>query len=155
MRRLRSETAMAARALEWTIFGATRVNEALRVLPQEIVDAEKTWTAPKARMKGRRGRTRAHRVPPSDRALEIFRTLPKMVDNPYLFQGQGEAGHITDGALRLPLSRMSVVNGTTHGFRETFKTWTNECTKFLRQNIAFQANIADASSLRINAARTW
>ncbi len=131
MARLRALDSVAARALEWIILTGVRANEALKAVPAEISDFEKSWTVPKVRMKGRRGKAKDHRVPLSSRALEILKLLPRSSENPYLFQGLRRGKHLTDGALRMLLARMGVSEeATTHGFRATFRTWAAEQTRF-------------------------
>jgi integrase len=135
MEKLRAQSSTAARALEWIILTATRANESLKALPSEISEADKAWTIPKIRMKGRRGRARSHRVPIAARAFEILKQLPRDDENPHLFQGLRKGQPITDGALRVLLSRMGIREATTHGFRATFKTWAQEQTRFPREVI--------------------
>lgn len=133
MERLRAERNVAARALEWIILTATRANETLKALPGEIDPAESSWTIPKVRMKGRKGRKRPHRVPLPARAIQLLELLPRDAENPFLFQGQKRGKHISDGALRVLLVRMGITNATTHGFRSTFRTWAAEQTRFPRE----------------------
>lgn len=135
MERLRAQNSVAARALEWVVLTGVRVNEALKALPAEIDRNEKAWTVPKARMKGRRGKAKAHRVPLPSRAFEIIELLPRVAENPHLFPGLRKGGPITDGALRVLLARMEMRNATTHGFRASFKTWAMEQTRFPREVI--------------------
>jgi len=135
MVKLRAQENNAARGLEWIILTATRANESLKALPAEISEVDKAWTIPKGRMKGRRGRTRAHRVPLSARMFEIIDALPKADGNEYLFQGLRKGKHLSDGALRVLLIRMGIAHATTHGFRATFKTWAQERTRFPREVI--------------------
>lgn len=135
MERLRAENNAAARALEWIILTATRANETLKATPGEVAHEESAWTIPKVRMKGRKGKKRAHRVPLPKRAFELLEQLPRDVENPYLFQGQKKGKHLSDGALRVLLVRMGIKNATTHGFRSTFRTWAGEQTRFPREVI--------------------
>lgn len=135
MATLRAQDNTAARALEWVILTATRANEALKALPSEISEMEKTWTIPKERMKGRRGRSRPHRVPLPARAFEILKLAARDAENPYLFQGMKKGKSLTDGALRVLLVRMGIDDVTTHGFRASFKTWAQEQTRFPREVI--------------------
>src|SRR5262249_10798359 len=74
MAQLRAVEGFAARALEITVLCATRTNETLGAKWDEINFAEKIWTVPAARMKG----GHAHRIPLSDRAVEILQQLPRM-----------------------------------------------------------------------------
>jgi len=135
MERLRALEGVAPRALEWIILNATRANESLKADRSEISLEEKSWTIPKIRMKGRRGKVRPHRVPLTDRALDILKLLPTSAESSYLFQGVRKGKPLTDGALRTLLLRMGVQNATTHGFRATFKTWAQERTRFAREVI--------------------
>jgi integrase len=128
--KLRAEHGIAPRALEWIILTATRANEALGAVPLEVNKTERLWTIPKIRMKGRKGRKREHRVPVTERAIEIldlFATGPTQ----FLFQGAGNKGKkLSDGALLVLLERMGYGHVTTHGFRSTFRTWAAEQTNF-------------------------
>ena len=69
--RLREREAMAALALEFLILTAARTGEVLGARWVEIDVEARVWTVPAKRMKG----AREHRVPLSDRALEIVTTL--------------------------------------------------------------------------------
>jgi integrase len=133
MENLRAEDNAAGRALEWIILTATRANEALKALPSEIDVGNREWTIPKLRMKGRKGKKKAHRVPLCARAVALLDLLPRNDDNPYLFAGQKIGTHLSDGALRVLLGRMGYGHVTTHGFRSTFRTWAAEQTPFPRE----------------------
>jgi integrase len=117
---LRQRESISARALEFTILCAARTNETIGAMWSEIDLKEKIWTVPAERMKA----GRIHRVPLSDRAVQILAALPK--DGDYVFPGA--TGH-------RPLSNMAMLEllrgmrpGTTvHGFRATFSTWANDC----------------------------
>lgn len=121
MQLLRAQESTAARALEWVILTNTRSNETLKALPEEIAETEKAWTIPKVRMKGRRGKARIHRVPLQARAFEILELLARDSENPYLFQGIKKGKPLTDGALRVLMSRMGVTDAVPHGFRSSFR----------------------------------
>jgi integrase len=133
MEKLRAEDNTAARSLEWVILTATRANEALKALPDEVNYADRVWTIPKARMKGRKGKKRVHRVPLTRRAVDVLDLLPRVAENPFIFQGQKAGTHLSDGALRVLLGRMGYGHVTTHGFRSTFRTWAAEQTRFPRE----------------------
>jgi integrase len=117
MERLRAETGAAARMLEFIILTGVRLSEAagerktFRSKPMlsaaEIDQA--TWTIPASRMKA----GIEHRVPLSDRALEILEealTLKPM------------------HAYKVPqlAKRLAAGAATVHGFRATFKSWVEE-----------------------------
>jgi integrase len=75
MAELRAIESVTARALEFVILTAVRANEALKALPAEVNHTERTWTVPKIRMKGRKGKKKEHRVPLSSRALKITQAV--------------------------------------------------------------------------------
>jgi integrase len=57
---LRKREAVSARALEFLILTAIRLNEAIGARWEEISLADKLWTIPAERMKGRKGKRREH-----------------------------------------------------------------------------------------------
>jgi integrase len=142
MQELRGLQTTAARCLEFLIVTATRSDEAIGSRWDEINLKTKTWTISAARMKGRV----EHRVPLSDRALEILSGLPR--SGPYVFGGNKP---LQETALRRqvlaklrpdniprpstakrPRSKLrSTV--TVHGMRAAFKTWSGERTNFARE----------------------
>src|SRR5262249_50450422 len=73
MERLRGMESVSARALEFTILTAVRTGEVIGAKWQEIDFGAKVWTIPGERMKS----GRQHRMPLSDRALEILQTMPQ------------------------------------------------------------------------------
>lgn len=79
--RLRERDGIAALALEFTILTAARSGEVYGGRWAEIDLEEKIWVIPAERMKA----GRAHRVPLSDRALEILEKLSKFKTSDYIF----------------------------------------------------------------------
>jgi len=65
---------MAARALEFVIYTAARTGEVLGARWPEIAFKGGIWTIPKDRMKAKR----AHRVPLSNRCLEILKEARRL-----------------------------------------------------------------------------
>jgi integrase len=128
MAALRAVEGIPARALELTVLCATRTNETLGAKWDEVDFAEKVWTVPAERMKAG---GRAHRIPLSDRAVEILQHLPRM--NEFIFPAISNYAHAhslsSKGMIRL-LARMGYTNAqaTVHGFRSTFRDWAAECT---------------------------
>jgi integrase len=121
---LREQEEIAARALEFLILCAARRGEVLGATWDEIDFASATWIVRPDRMKARR----EHRVPLSDRAVEILKGLPREDGNPFLFIGAkaGEAlGNLTLARL---LKRMGRDGVTIHGFRSAFSDWAHEQT---------------------------
>jgi integrase len=130
MAALRAIEGTPARALELTVLCATRTNETLGAKWDEINFAEKVWTVPAARMKAGGG---AHRIPLSDRAVEILQQLPRM--NDYVFPALSNLAnvrHLSSKAMVRLLQRIGYKNeqATVHGFRPTFRDWAAECTNY-------------------------
>jgi integrase len=113
------------RALEFCVLTAARTSEVLGAKWQEIDLADKTWTVPAARMKG----GREHRVPLSERALEILQDLQREHGNPHVFPG-GKAGAPLSQMAMLQLLRGMRSGLSVHGFRSTFRDWCAEHTNY-------------------------
>lgn len=73
---------------------------------------------------------REHRVPLSDRALEIIHGLPREDANEFVFAGARENQALSNMALLMTLRRMGRDDLTTHGFRSTFRDWAAERTGY-------------------------
>lgn len=114
---LRQRNSISARALEFTILCAARTGEIIGAKPDEIDLDAKVWTVPADRMKA----GREHRVPLSDRAIEILRDLPRERGG-YLFPGGKEKSPLSNMAM-LELLRGMRPGLTVHGFRSAFKDW--------------------------------
>jgi integrase len=116
MAELRERDSLSARALEFLILTAARTGEVIGATWDEIDPDEKTWTIPATRMKS----GKEHRVPLSDRAMEILKGLPHK------------------GSRVFPLSNMAMLEMmrgmrpgyVPHGFRSTFRDWAAERTNY-------------------------
>jgi integrase len=126
---LRQSQAIAAQALEFVILTVARSGEVLGARPEEIDLQTAIWTVPAARMKA----GREHRVPLSDRALEIAREMIEAHESSYLFPGALPDKPLSNMALEMVLRRMKVDNATVHGFRSTFRDWAGDMTSFPRE----------------------
>lgn len=131
MAKLRDKEGISARALEYTILTAARTGDTIGGKWHEIDKAEKLWTVPAARVKGKKGaRKRDHVVPLSARAFDLLEDLPSEGD--FLFPG-GKAGKgLSSAAMDQMLKGMgySPDVATVHGFRSTFKDWAMEQTAY-------------------------
>ena len=116
--------------LEFTILTATRTLEAVRATWDEINFEEKLWTIPTRRMKA----GMEHRIPLSQRALEILSRMAKIKNSEWVYPGKIHGRPLNDNALIDALRRMEP-DITTHGFRSAFRTWCYEHTK-VRDEIA-------------------
>jgi integrase len=121
---LRDRDSLSARALEFTVLTAARTGEVIGARWGEFDLKAKVWTIPAERMKARL----EHRVPLSDRAVEIIKGIER------------------SGALVFPLSNMAMLellrgtagNGyVVHGFRSAFRDWAGESSTYPRDVIEF------------------
>lgn len=119
---LRERQGSAARALEVTILTALRSGEVLGALWPEFDLQAKVWTVPKERMKG----GREHKVPLSNRVIEIVESLPR--DGKFVFAGSRPDRPLNVAAMLRVISRMKRSGITTHGFRSSFRDWASETT---------------------------
>ncbi len=119
---LRAKQAVAALALEFTILTAARTGEVIGATWNEIDLGKAIWTIPATRMKA----GREHRVPLSDRAIEILRSL-KSLSQGHVFIGN--KSKMSSMAMAMLLRRMGH-DATVHGFRSAFRDWAAECTAF-------------------------
>jgi integrase len=148
MPKVRASDTIAARALEFTILCATRTSETLGARWREIDLARATWAVPAERMKA----GVEHRVPLSDRAVEIltgllpFRTSP----DAFVFPGNKPGASLSQMALAMALRRMGEEEVTVHGFRSTFRDWTSETTSYPRE--VAEAALAHTVRDRVEAA---
>lgn len=128
--RLREQQGVAARALEFMICTVARTGEVIGAQYPEFDLPAKVWTVPASRMKAQR----EHRVPLSDRAVQIIEDMQKARRGDYLFPGAREGEPLSNAAmLALLQRRMERADLTVHGFRSTFRTWTAERTNFPRE----------------------
>jgi integrase len=125
MTKLRGEEGTAARALEFTILTAARTSEAIGAQRSEVNAREKLWSVPADRMKA----DKEHRVPLSDRALEITAAAAEDEED-FIFPGGRRGRPLSNMAMLALLKRMGRGDLTVHGFRSTFRDWAAECTNF-------------------------
>ena len=140
----RQET--AARALEFTILTAARSGEVFGARWEEFDLDRAVWTVSSRRMKG----GREHRVPLSQRALEIVKAMYEARNSNFVFAGQKLGKPLLVTALLMLLRRMKIENATVHGFRSTFRDWAAECTNF--SNEVCEAALAHAVANKVEAA---
>src|SRR5262249_3737022 len=116
---------VASRALEFTILTAARTGEVIGATWEEIDLAAKVWIIPARRMKG----GREHRVPLSDRALQILKSLPHEEANNHVFIGLRGCS-LSNMAMAALVKRMGRDDVTVHGFRSTFRDWAADRTNY-------------------------
>ena len=127
--RLREVEGVSARALEFTILTAARSGEVLGAGWSEIDHVAKVWTVPASRMKA----AREHRVPLSERAVEILSALAAVKIGDYVFPGAKRGSPLSVMALTMVMRRMGMEAFTVHGFRSAFRDWAGERTNFPRE----------------------
>lgn len=123
--KLRQRSALAARALELTVLCATRTNETLKAKRKEFDLERRAWIVPAERTKMRR----EHRIPLSDRALEIVTPLCESLESDDYVFAASEGNPLSQMSMLMLLRRMGFGDYTVHGTaRSSFRDWAGECT---------------------------
>jgi integrase len=127
--KLRARSDVAAKAVEIILLTALRSAEVTGAKWSEIDFGSKVWTIDGSRMKS----GREHRVPLSERAIAVFKSIRPMAGSDLVFDGIGVGLNA-----RSPLAAMKEVAGagsTIHGLRSSFRDWAGERTNFPRDLI--------------------
>lgn len=144
---LRKREALAARALEFGILTAARSADIRGATWKEVDLDEKLWSIHTERMKGEKGKERVetiHRIPLSDKAVELLKKRLELAGeikpDDFVFTAQ-RGGTLSDATLSAVIKRMNEGDGgpiwvdatngapaVPHGFRSTFRDWAAECT---------------------------
>lgn len=147
MAKVRKREGVAARAFEFAILTAARTNEALGAKWSEIDLDAAVWTIPADRMKARRD----HRVPLSDAAIALLRSMPRDESSDYVFISPMAKGKpLSNMALLATLKRMERTDLTAHGFRSTVRDWAAETTAY--PDAVVEMALAHAISNAVEAA---
>ena len=128
-RRLRDETSVASRGLEFLLLTASRTSEVIGAKWSEIVDAAALWVIPAERLKTGKKTRRPHTVPLSPRALAILEEMREIRVSDFIFPGRFDNQPLHDLALLEVVKRLEPTQ-TAHGLRSTFRDWTGETTDF-------------------------
>ena len=116
-------------ALEFMVLTAARSGEVTGCTWQEIDLQGRTWTVPASRMKA----GREHRVPLSDRALAILDEARALGDgHGFVFPGP-KTGQAMFRARFSRLLKLLGIEAVPHGFRTSFRVWTQERTNIPRE----------------------
>ena len=126
---LRSRDAIAALALEFCILTATRTGETLGAEWTEIELDAGLWVVPASRMKV----GKEHRVPLSNRVLDILAKLTMARTGRFVFPGPRPGKPLSNMAMPMLLRRMRQGELTVHGFRSAFRDWAGNETPFARE----------------------
>jgi integrase len=124
MAQVRIKSGASALALEFTILTAARTGEVIGAKWSEFDLSTRLWTVPAARMKAGRD----HRVPLSDRALEIIAQQPR--GGEFIFAGRKPDRPLSQQAMLELMRDMRGKGATVHGFRSTFRDWAAEQTAY-------------------------
>ena len=126
--RVRQSEALPATKLlfEFLVLTAGRSLEVRGADWSEIDFSGSTWTVPASRMKARH----AHRVPLSDRALEVLAEARELGDGRGLvFPGTRSGRPLSDMTISKLLRELGIP-AVPHGFRSSFRDWAAESTRF-------------------------
>jgi integrase len=131
---LHGRPSTTALALEFLVLTAARTTEVRLAAWDEIDQNKCIWTIPATRMKS----GRQHRVPLSDRALEILKIQSQFDTGRFIFPGQKKDADtgLSDGALLQLIRGMKGYEAyVPHGFRSTFRDWASENTYFANETV--------------------
>src|SRR5262245_5761782 len=129
MAKVRQDTRIAARCLEFIALNAVRVGEANIATWDEIDFANHVWTVPPERMKGRK----EHRIPLSPAALAVLEAMRAIKHSDYIFPGKRQARAVGGNTVLRVAKDLADIDITAHGLRSTFRDWAAERTSFPRE----------------------
>jgi integrase len=128
---LNKQVGIGVAAFEFLILTAARTSEVTGAQWSEFDLTKKIWTVPANRIKG----GREHRVPLSDRAVQILKSLKEKAEKQdiLVFLGKNKSKPLSKMGLLTLLKRMKRTDITVHGFRSSFRDWCAEQTHFSRE----------------------
>lgn len=124
IQKLAGQEGMSRWALEFLILTACRTSEVTGAQWSEIDEAARLWTIPKERMKA----GREHRVPLTQRALDILAQVKPFSHGTFIFPGGNTDKPLSNMAMNMLLHRMGKTGITVHGFRSSFRDFVGEKT---------------------------
>jgi integrase len=127
MTKVRSDTSITARALEFIVLTAARSGEAVGATWDEIDFEAKVWLVPASRMKA----DREHRVPLADAAIAVLKAMRAIRQSPYVFPGASPGQPVRGGTVWWLVNQFAGVS--VHGLRSSFRDWASERTNFQRE----------------------
>jgi integrase len=126
MFKLRGNTGIAARALEFICLTAARSGEAVGVRWAEIDLDARLWTVPASRMKA----GKEHRVPISAAAMAVLDQMQRIRTSDHVFRVATDKPVRGADVWRLA-NRLAGIS--VHGLRSSFRDWAAERTSFPRE----------------------
>ncbi|MBD8755411.1 integrase arm-type DNA-binding domain-containing protein [Pseudomonas coleopterorum] len=127
--RIKARDEPTYKAMLLTILTACRTNECLAATWDEIDLKNAVWKIPAHRMKA----GKEHRIPLSQPACDVLRSLIRIKDNPYVFPSTQRGKHLSNMAMLMGLRYLERGDLTIHGFRSTFRDWSAEATSYPRE----------------------
>lgn len=116
-------------AFEFLVLTATRSGETRKAVWDEMDMEAGVWTIPALRMKAKK----EHRIPLSARALEVLKAAKALSDGSELvFPGTKPGRPLSDMTLSKLVKELGF-DVDIHGFRTSFRTWTQERTTYPRE----------------------
>jgi integrase len=123
---------LSAKALLLCVLTATRTSETIEAKWEEFDFDKAIWTIPKERMK----KGREHRVPLSDQAIEVLKSINRNEGSPWVFDSRGKGKPLSNMAMSNYLKgTLGFKEYTVHGFRSSFRDWAGETTGHSREVI--------------------
>ncbi|MDD9989176.1 MAG: site-specific integrase, partial [Spirochaetaceae bacterium] len=133
-------------AFEFMVLTAARTGE-VRFARWGDIDVERRiWTVPAERMKA----GRLHRVPLSDRALEVLDEARALTDgHGFIFPSRRTGREFSTHRL-IHVCKDAGLKCSPHGYRSSFRDWVSECTDYPRE--VAELSLAHANGDRTEAA---
>ncbi len=110
-------------AFGFLVLTAARSGEVRGALWDEMDFEARTWTVPGVRMKS----NREHKVPLSDRAVEVLAEARELGDGGGLVFPSATGRVMSNMTLSAMMKRLGI-DAVPHGFRSSFRDWANERT---------------------------
>lgn len=137
---LRTRFSITARLLEFAILTNARVGAAIGATWEQFDLEAGVWTVPVSNLKDKRHRREPFRIPLSARAVALVWQMAAVRTCQYVFPNT-KGGALSNTSLQALMGRMNSgkrqwLDPATgkqivpHGFRATFRTWTEETTHF-------------------------
>ena len=136
-------------ALEFIALTASRSSEVTGARWTEFDMDGARWTVPAERMK----KGQEHRVPLSDRAMEILTDAMRHADPSGLVFPSMTGKQIAGAVLSRTMTAMGLA-GTVHGFRSSFADWAAECTDADRETVERSLAHVNTNSTEASYRRT-
>jgi integrase len=127
---LRQNNSISARALEFLILTGVRSGSVRLAQWSEIDLIKGLWIIPATHTKTKQ----EHRVPLSDQAISLLRSLPRLAGCDVIFPGK-KGLSLSDMTLSQLMrgmheSKVLKTKAVPHGFRSTFRDWSADCTNY-------------------------